>query len=84
MIYTYINDGWAWVDGEMISKGNYYLEIVRPTLFDKGRIRLYKYAHPNSLSGNHLLECFDYEQIEEAKWEFDRITDPVETVYGDF
>lgn len=64
--------------------GDYYLEIKPPTLFNKGSVALYKYAHPNSMSPNHLIERGDYEELEDFKWELLRYTDPICTIYGDF
>lgn len=63
MIYS-ISEA-TWVEGEMHDGGDYYLEIVYPTLFSKGKARLFKHAHPDSLSRDHLLQTVEYQDISE-------------------
>jgi hypothetical protein len=85
VIYSIEEDGW--VAGETLHGGNYYLEIVYPTLFSKGRARLFKHAHPNSLSRDHLLDKVEYErpeELEDIKWQFRQLSEPMETMYGTF
>lgn len=63
MIYS-ISES-AWVEGEMYHGGEYYLEIIHPTLFSKGKARLFQHAHPDSLSRDHLIRSAEYESPEE-------------------
>ncbi|RJQ30335.1 hypothetical protein C4565_00695 [Candidatus Parcubacteria bacterium] len=64
MIYVISEKGY--VDGERLEGNSYFLEIVYPNLFRKGYAKLYAYAHPNSLSSNHLIdEVKDYSDVEE-------------------
>ncbi len=79
MIYT-IDSGW--IDGELISAGNYYIEVRRPMLFSKGSVALYEYAHPNSMSMNHLLATGEYSELEEFKQRLNQLADPIETAWG--
>jgi len=76
-----------YVDGEIIygpEGSDYYMEVIRPGLFEKGSIRIFKHAHPNSLSRDHLIQTAPYEELENMQWEFRRMTEPMETLYGDF
>lgn len=75
-----------YVDGEIIhspENGDYYMEVIRPTLFEKGSIRIFKHAHPNSLSRDHLIKIGTYEELEDMQWEFCMLTEPMQTIYGD-
>jgi hypothetical protein len=81
MIYV---NSLGYVDGEIISGHDYYMEIVRPTLFSKGYAKVCKYAHPNSMSDNQLLYKEDYDQLEDVRWEYERYSDPINTAWGTF
>lgn len=76
-----------YVDGEIIyseqENGEYYMEVIRPTLFEKGSVRIFKHAHPDSLSRDHLIKTGTYEELETMRWEFRMLTDPIQTAYGD-
>lgn len=65
MIYS-ISEG-GWVSGEMHHGGDYYLEIVHPTLFTKGKARLFRHAHPDSLSRDHLIQSIEWQEVEELQ-----------------
>jgi hypothetical protein len=85
MIYSISEQGW--VAGETLHGDDHYLEIVYPTLFAKGKARLYRHAHPDSLSRDHLLRQIEYEkpeELEDIKWQFEQLNDPVETIFGEF
>lgn len=82
MIFSCYENRWA--DGEIIHGADYYMEIIRPTLFENGSVRIFKHAHPDSLSMDHLIDSAPYECLEDMKWQFLRITEPIETVYGKF
>jgi hypothetical protein len=81
MIYT--ADA-GWIDGQIIGGTDYYLEVRKPTLFNKGSVALYEYAHPDSMSQNHLIERGDYDDLSALEWMLNRLEDPIETVWGTF
>jgi hypothetical protein len=63
------------------SWGDYYVEYKPDSLFEKGYAKLYKYAHPDSMSMNHLIENGI---LEELAWDLMLCNEPVETVWGNF
>jgi hypothetical protein len=73
-----------WCDGHIEHCGNYYVEVITPTLFESGSVRIFKHAHPDSLSRDRLIKACDYDHLEEIQWDLQRWGDPIETVYGDF